>query len=113
MPINTYYVCAPPKLRRSKRYVVYVDTKDYVADHILMSHGINRIKFLGEYVRPDDGNEYMVITARIRTADLETFHTCMEELKNAMFLKGHIDYEDYCHSLWGGLLAPDGRKETT
>ena len=75
----------------------YVDTPDYLADDIFISHRLRGVKFGKEASHPDHG--YRVIFCSVYKWKKSQFIKCMDELKTKMLMCGHSDYVDFCQEL--------------
>jgi hypothetical protein len=73
--------------------VMYVDTKDYLADNIFVNQKLRILKFDKEWGRA--GCPYVLICCTIWKKDANKFLKCMELLRNKMLLFGHTDYEEF------------------
>lgn len=83
-----------------KKYV-YVDTKDYKADSIIVGEGI-RMKIIKEFHKEDE--KYCLIYCKVRKDDVIKFELAMDRLKSKMLVCGYSDYEEWCKNTLGKLL---------
>ena len=83
-----------------KKYV-YVDTKDYKADNIIIEGNI-RMKIIKEFHK--EGERYCLIYCKVRKDDAIRFELAMEKLKSKMLVCGYSDYEEWCKNTLGKLL---------
>ena len=97
---------------RFKLLYMYFDLnvdEGYVADSLFFKRNIT-VYFGDELAK--DGDKYRVIFCKIKRKNKEQFEEALEELKNKMALLGHLDYEDYCHSILNQLEdAKDNKGE--
>lgn len=89
------------KLSLRFAYFAYLDVPEYLADGLFIRHEV-RVHFSSEFSRP--GEQYRMITCKVRKRDLPRFLEALEELPNKMLLCGHSDYIDYCNQLWESLV---------
>ena len=90
------------RLKSRKQYAeyAYFDLPEYKADHIFIKNKLP-IKIHRELGRA--GYDYFIILCRVKREQAELFEKCMEELRNAMLVCGHRDYDDFCEEM-GNLI---------
>lgn len=76
---------------------VFLDTKEYLADRLFISHKIP-VRFGSEYVNKK--SKYVVIFCRIRKWNEEQFKEALAALPDKMLLMGYTDYADFCKELF-------------
>lgn len=81
-------------------YYAFIDLPEYLADGLFVRHKV-RVSFGSEFSHP--GEQYRMITCKVKKRDLPRFLEALEELPNKMLLCGHTDYIDYCNALWDKL----------
>lgn len=74
-------------------YYVYVDTADFLADHIFENANL-KVKFVSTY-QGIDNSFYKVVLVRFKMADLEKFIDCMNTLYRNQLL-ADVDYDELC-----------------
>lgn len=84
-----------------KKYV-YVDSKDYKADSIILGEEI-KMKIIKEFHK--EGEEYCLIYCKVRKDDAIKFELAMDRLKSKMLVCGHNDYNEWCENAFGKLLG--------
>lgn len=84
-----------------KKYV-YIDTKDYKADNIIVNDKI-KMKIIKEFHK--EGERYCLIYCKVRKDDAIRFELAMEKLKSKMLVCGYNDYERYCENTLNKLLG--------
>lgn len=80
----------------------YLDVydKDYLADSLLLSHGVENAKFK-DYRKSTSDIALIVITFPKKYES--NFITVMDELKNKCLLYGHLEYEKACIEFNDGI----------
>lgn len=77
-----------------RRSFMFVDTKDYIADHIFIQHEI-RVRFRkGEFGKEE--SPFRMIFCSVKAQDADSFIACMADLHRAILLSRHKGYEDAC-----------------
>lgn len=76
--------------------VTYVDAKDFKGDYILDRHGVTP-KFLNDFVKP--GCDYIIVTAKIPSRQMDEFLASMDELQNLMLISDGLNYEKFCREV--------------
>lgn len=66
---------------------------EYKADHIFIQPKLS-VEFLKDY--GSTGYEYFIVMCRVKREDVRLFEQCMAELRNAMLVCGHNDYDNFC-----------------
>lgn len=79
----------------------YIDTEDYTADQFFVRRRIPVRYRKGEWSKPD--SPYVIIVVSIPSRCEPGFEEAMCELKNAILLKGHTDYQEVCDWLQKGI----------
>ena len=74
----------------------YVDTKNYLADHLIYKRGV-KPRFKGEWYKPE--SEYRVVTCRVKKKHEKLMDEAMAELEDKMAILGKKDYVEFCNIL--------------
>lgn len=86
-----------------KKYV-YIDTKDYKADNIIIEGNI-RMKIIKEFHK--EGEKYCLIYCKVRKDDAIRFELAMEKLKSKMLVCGYNDYNKWCENALNKIIGKE------
>lgn len=81
----------------------YIDTKDFIADKMLMEAGIEP-KFTGDYTK-DEYNDYVIVFCSVKKKDEEKFMSVINALFEIMHSEGKEDYEQFCSSFMKNIKS--------
>ena len=97
----TKYIKVPFFKHLFYEYYMYIDSKDYKADDILLGKNIHA-SILSEWYNP--AYNYWLINVRIRKNEKEAFEDAMEQLARKQLISGNTDYLDRADEICRTLL---------
>lgn len=104
MKLSNYIILDNPGIFNKK--VMYIDTKDFLADSILGQSGV-KIHF-GPHFENKTYKNYVVIVGDVRKSDIDKFKDCMSQLTKKQLIYQNTDYMEICEKIMEEII--DGQK---
>lgn len=108
MDVKEYGTCNVLQLDTKlpgKAAFAYVDTPDYKADRLFITHAV-RVQFDRKGLSKE-GSNYVIVFCKVRTRDVPKFKAALADLERKMLLEGHSDYPAFCEELFRGFCSID------